>query len=377
MKEYPLFKVKINTDDAFKNIREVLESGYLNEGVQVTKLKEKLSEIFDHKNVTPTNSCTSAIMMALKLSGVEKDDEVITTSMTCVATNTPIVFMGAKVVWCDINHKTGNIDPDKIESLITPRTKAVICVHWAGNPCDIESLAKICKKYDIKLIQDAAHAFGTKVRNKHVCHFGDYTCYSFQAIKHVTSGDGGALICNSNSDHKRASSMKWFGIDRDTAKDDKGEWKGQRWEIDIVEAGNKFHMNNIAAALGLSSLVTCDEVIAVHVRNADLYDKYLSSSNLVMPLSMLPNSLSTSWVYTVILSDNLDRDKVLKQLNESGIQAGLVHVPNHHYSCFRQSLTKLPETEKFHKQQISLPCGWWLEETDIEHISKRLLELVK
>ena len=377
MKNFPLFKVKVDTRDVLIRLEEVLNSGYLNEGKEVTQFKEKLSEIFNHKKVVLTNSCTSALVMALKLSNVQEGDEVITTSMTCVATNAPIKFMGAKVVWADINHLTGNIDPQQVKRLITPKTKAVVCVHWAGNPCDIEELEKICKENNIKLIQDAAHAFGSTYKNKHVCHFGDYTCYSFQAIKHITSGDGGALVCNNENDYKRASAMKWFGIDRDSAKDEKGEWKGQRWEIDVIEAGNKFHMNNITAAIGLSNLQCYDEVISTHKKNAALFDLELKKSSLVFPLKKENNAESSSWVYTIILDEKIDRDKILQLMNEKNVNAGLVHVPNHYYTCFNDSFVELPETEKFSKQQISLPCGWWLDENDVKYIANLFLQLVE
>ncbi len=372
--KYPLFKVKINLEDTIDRIKSVLSSGYLNEGVQVHEFRDALCDILDHKNITPTNSCTSAISMALRLSNVQPGDEVITTSMTCVATNTPIQFMGAKVVWADINSETGNIDPDQVRSCITPKTKAVICVNWAGNPCELEKLWRICRENNIKLIQDAAHALGSMYKEKHVCHFADYTCYSFQAIKHITCGDGGAIVCHSEEDHLRARAMKWFGIDRDKAKDLKGEWKGQRWEVDVEEAGHKFHMNNISATIGISNLASYEEVVGTHKRNGKIYDALFSESSSISPIKIESFSNSAYWVYTVILKDGINRDKIAERLNALGINAGLVHVPNHPYTCFKESLKDLPETDKFSRQQVSLPCGWWLKESDIEDIAKTLIE---
>jgi perosamine synthetase len=192
--KYPIFKVHVDTESALKQLKTVLNSGFLNEGETVTELTEFFKTYFNHKNVVPLNSCTSALTLALKLSGVKPGDEVISTSMTCVASNTPIHNLGAKIVWADIDSKTGNIDPNNIEKLITNKTKAVLCVNWSGIPCELDQLRAICKKHNLKLIQDAAHSLGAKFNNKQIHHSADYTCYSLQAIKHITSGDGGMLV---------------------------------------------------------------------------------------------------------------------------------------------------------------------------------------
>ena len=260
--KYPMFKVHINTDDALKQLEPVLNSGFVNEGEQVTELTNYFKNWFNHEQTIALNSCTSALTLALKLSDVGPGDEVIATSMTCVASNTPIHTFGANVVWADIDHGTGNVNPDKIEELITPKTKALLCVNWSGLPCDLERIYDICEKNNIKFIQDAAHSIGAEYNGKQVHHFAHYTCYSLQAIKHITTGDGGLLVVNTDEkEFQRAKALKWFGIDRDATKDEKGEWKGQRWEMDVVEAGFKFHMNNITAAIGLSQIPYINNII--------------------------------------------------------------------------------------------------------------------
>ena len=375
--KYPLFKVKIDTEDVLSRLRDVFNSGYLNEGTVVSEFRDRLCDIFSHDMVLPTNSCTSAISMALRLSGVGPGDDVVTTSMTCVATNTPISFIGANVIWADIDPATGNIDPESVKNVITEKTKAVICVNWAGNPCKLDELQAICDKSNAKLIQDSAHGFGSKYKGDHVCHHADFTCYSFQAIKHITCGDGGALVCKNKGDFVRARAMKWFGIDRNKAKDLKGEWKGQRWEVDIIEAGHKFHMNNISAAIGLSNLGSYEELVSKHIENASLYSKLFSNVSSISPINVENHSLSSSWVYTIVLDSRIDRDSLAKSLNDLGINAGLVHVPNHPYTCFKDSLSELPNTEKFSKTQLSLPCGWWLNSENIIEIAEHTIRLCK
>ena len=378
MKKYPLFKVHVPIDEALAQIRDVFESGFINEGSKVTELTKELQRILDADRLILTNSCTSSLTLALRLAGVGPDDDVVTTSMTCVASNTPIVTMGANIVWADIDPTTGMLDPSSVAKSITPRTKAVLVVAWAGTPPDLEPLLKICREKNVKLILDVAHAFGARYNNKPVHQWADYTCYSFQAIKHVTTGDGGALVCLNEDDYRRSKAMKWFGIDRDAAKDASGNWKGQHWDFDITEAGFKFNMNNVAAAIGLAQVPHIEQIISTHQDNARKYREAFSDSEHVTPLRVPQGSESVHWVYTVLLSSGLahHRDDILAQLNGEGILAGLVHVPNDAYTCFRDfQSADLPGVEEFFARQISLPVGWWLSADDIEHIAQRVLTI--
>ena len=373
---YPLFKVHIDKKSALEKLDKVLSSGFINEGAEVLEFQNKLCEFFDHNNTLAVNSCTSAITLALKLSGVNPGDEVITTSMTCVASNMPICNVGGKIVWADIDRHTGNVNPREVEKLITEKTKAVLCVNWAGLPCELEKLQNICSKNNIKLIQDAAHSLGATYKNQHVCHFADYTCYSFQAIKHITCGDGGALVCKSLDDFELAKKLKWFGIDREASKNEKGEWKGQRWDTDIINTGYKFYMNNIAAAIGLSQVAHFNTIINKHRTNALIYENELKKQPLVTPLTIDESSNPSYWVYSILLDKKLNRDNILEKLNKLGIKAATVHIPNHFYSCFKDSIRDLPETEYFGDQQLSLPCGWWMEEDDILKVIDEFKNLI-
>lgn len=378
MKQYPLFSVRINKNDALNNIARVFDSGYINEGSQVLELENKLKQFLGVQNLTLVNSGTSAITLALRILGIGQGDEVISTAMTCVATNTPIFNSGAKIVWADIDLSTGMICPKDAESKITHRTKAILVVDWAGNPCNLEAFANLSRKYSIPIIQDAAHAFGAKYLGKSIADFTDFTCFSFQAIKHFTTGDGGALICKNPKNHTLARKLKWFGYDRDKVKDEKGEWRGQKWAADISknEVGYKFNMNNLSAAIGLSNLDKIDETLRTHRENASVYKSLLASSPRIELLEELKNSESSYWVYTLKLKTRKDiRDKILEELNLLGIQAGLVHLPNNSYSAFKKFSIPIPNTENFSNTQISLPCGWWLNKADCEFIAINLLKL--
>jgi len=380
MKNYPLFKIHVNSDLALAKIQEVFASGFINEGVQVTELTKELSKILETEQLALTNSGTSALTLALKLAGVGPGDEVISTPMTCVATNTPIANLGAHVVWADINPNHGMIDPQSIMAKVTHKTKAVMAVAWAGTPPDLSEIRKVCDDLKIPLILDAAHAFGARYKDKQIHEFADYTCYSFQAIKHFTTGDGGALISKSVQDYDRSKSLKWFGLDRDKAKDEKGDWKGQQWDVDGEEAGFKFNMNNVSAAIGLSQVPFIKKLLATHQANAAYYDQAFSSFEAVKPATRPKDTESSFWVYTMKIDpakSSLSRDELLRILNAEGIMAGVVHVPNDAYTAFKSSQTDLPGVREFSSNQFSLPCGWWLKNEDLEHIAKRVKELTK
>lgn len=375
--KFPLFKVHIASNSAIENLAQVFNSGFINEGEQVIELENKLKTFLEVDNLTLMNSCTSALTTALRIIGVGVGDEVISTAMTCVATNTPIINTGAKLVWADIDANTGMISPASVESLITSKTKAIMIVDWAGTPADLTAFEKISKKYRIPIIQDAAHAFGATYNGQPISDFTDFTCFSFQAIKHFTTGDGGALVCRNESDHLLAKKLKWFGYDRDLVKDAKGEWKGQKWDADILpeEVGYKFNLNNLAAAIGLANLPSMPDVLARHRENAHKLQRLLEPHPKIKLLEYSDKAVSSFWVFTLRVNlDEKQRDLVIANLNSIGIGAGLVHLPNDRYSAFSKFKKQLRETELFASTQISLPCGWWLSLADIEFIAHALIK---
>lgn len=369
VKKYPLFKVHVNAPRALAAITDVFASGFINEGTQVAQLTEKLSERFETDRLALLNSCTSALSLALRLCEVSTGHDVISTPMTCIATNTPIVHTGAKLVWCDIDPESGMMDIHDLKKKITLSTRAVMTVAWAGVPPNLKEIYALCQSRGIPLILDAAHAFDAMIGDKFIHEFADYTCYSFQAIKHFTTGDGGALICKSQESFERAKALKWFGFNRDAVKDKEGNWKGQQWDADVVEAGFKYNMNNVSAAIGLSQLISIDDVLDVHRSNANHYDDLFANFKHITPIKKPENSLPSHWVYTV-RTDPQKRDELLKYLNLQGVMAGLVHIPNDEYTCFASSRAVLPGVRQFSREQFSLPCGWWLGPDDIIDIAK-------
>ena len=221
------------------------------------------------------------------------DAEIITTPMTCIATNSSIVQNGARIVWADVDPLTGNIDPDEIEPLITEKTQAIMMVHWGGNPCDIDRICEIGRANGIPVIEDAAHALGATYQGQPIGRHSDFVAFSFQAIKQVTSVDGGCLVCKEPEDDARGRLLRWYGIDREHGPGD------LRSEVDVAEAGYKFHMNNVAAAVGRENLKHLDWMLMRHRDNARFYDAAFRGRTTSRWRPENPDGASACWLYTI------------------------------------------------------------------------------
>ncbi len=221
-----------------------------------------LSKRLGSTHVLSVNSGTSAIYLALRLAGVEAGTEVISTPMTCTATNVPILEQGARTVWADFNPMTGNIGLDDVEHKITPKTKNIVAVLWGGCPCELDAINRIATKHRVKLIEVAANAFGATYIGKPIGSRSDSACFSFQAIKHLATIDGGALSCRSEDDFKRGQLLRCFGIDRE------GKRKDFRCGEDVEEHGYKFHITDVCAAVGVAQPKHIDPILDAHRENS-------------------------------------------------------------------------------------------------------------
>lgn len=345
-------------------MQEVWDSGFVTEGEYADRFEKSFGEWIGNPNVALVNSCTSALWLAAHMSGVGPDTEVITTAMTCMATNVPFANMGAKLVFADIDPTTGNIDPSDIEHRITDKTKAIVVVHWAGMPCDMNEIMEIAHRHDVRVIEDAAHALGSVYGGRLIGNHGDFVCFSFQAVKHMTTADGGALVMQNEEDAKRARKLRWFGLDRHH-KAPPGEPPQSRWEQDITEAGYKLHMNNVNAAIGLEQLKYIDVLIHKHIMNGRYYDEHIINPKVEL-LRRPDDRLSTTWIYSLLVDD---RERFKSYLEEMGIASDRVHVRNDVYSCFKEfhdpSLVNLTD---FDNRLINIPVGWWVDRNERKYI---------
>jgi len=359
-----LFKVHM-PKSVDKPLLDVLHSGFIGQGPVVENFESALCNFFENPYVLSLNAGTSAIQLALRLSNVGFGDEVITTPMTCTATNMPILAAGAKIVWADIDPLTGLIDPKSIEQKITDKTKAIIMVHFGGIPCNIDQINKIAKERDIKVIEDAAHALGATYKDKKIGNHSDFVIFSLQAIKHISTIDGGLLLCKKESDYRRGKLLRWFGIDREKPRQD------FRCEDNIEEYGYKFHMNDISAIIGIEQLKYIDQLLSKHIGNQLYYDKMLEGIKGVKLIPKDESVISASWIYTLHIKK---RDLFIKWMDENNVMTSRVHERNDIHSAFFSSQTNLPGVDKFNASQVSIPCGWWINDSDREYIVEKIIE---
>ena len=357
-KDIPLFKVFM-PESVMEPLRKVLFSGYIGEGPRVEEFERQLGPWFDNDNVLALNNGTAALQLALRLADAGWTDEVISTPMTCSATNEPIMVMGAKIVWADIDPWTGNIDPRDVARKVTPKTKAIICVHWGGYPCDLDELNTIAAEHGVRLIEDACHAFGSTYHGKPIGSHSDFAAFSFQAIKEMTTVDGGALVCKSKADCERGRLLRWYGIDRREKR------KDLRCEADIVEYGYKFHMNDVTAVIGLEQLKYVGKTIEKHRANAAQYDEAFKNLKAVHPLRYKKDRSSSHWLYTMRVKN---RPKFIEYMKKAGITVSQVHARNDAHTMFKDFKIALPGVDEFASEQVSIPVGWWLTQEDTSRI---------
>jgi perosamine synthetase len=351
----PLFKVH-TPDNIGQELQKVFDSGFISEGEQSDKFEQEFSNYIGNKEACLVNSCTSALTLSYDLSGVGPGKEVISTPMTCMATNEPIQTMGAKIVWADIDPTTGNIDPESVKKKINKNTAAIVGVHWSGIPFEIDAINEIANENGIKVIEDAAHALGSKYNGKLIGNHGDYVCFSFQAIKHLTTGDGGAIATN-NNDSSLIRKLRWFGLDR--------KYKGSKWEQDIERSGYKFHMNNINATIGLCQMPYLNMIVSSHIENGKFYDENIKN-NKITTLKKQSHVESASWIYSILVDD---RQSLKKHLYDHGIASDVVHVRNDKYTVFKDYFSgDLQGCDEFCSKLLNIPVGWWVSEEDREYI---------
>jgi dTDP-4-amino-4,6-dideoxygalactose transaminase len=359
----PLFAVHV-PKEVDKPLLDVLHSGYIGQGPKVDEFEQILSKYFGTRNILTLNNGTAGLHLAYRLSGIQSpEDEVITTPMTCAATNLPILANNGKVVWADVDKRSGLIDVLDVERKITPRTKAIVCVDWGGTPCDIDALMQLGEKYHIKVIEDAAHAFGTTYKNRKVGTLADFTMFSLQAIKHITTVDGGLLMCKSTEDYRRGKLLRWYGIDRETDR------KDSRIEEDIVDWGYKFHMNDVAATIGIVQMDHIDRILKMHRDNAKYYQASLPADFYVPHTKYLQYSCEPSyWLYTVVLPKAEYRDRFVEYMKQNGVQVSRVHARNDTHSAFKSSKCVLPNVTEYNNRMVCIPVNWSLTQEDKERI---------
>jgi len=338
-----------------------LHSGYITQGPKVEEFEGRVASFLGTDNVVALNSGTSALTLALRLADTKPGDEVISTAMTCTATNLPVLNCGATLLFADVDPISGNISPESIEKLITKKTKAILFVDWGGMPADLHEIVSIAKAHNLKVIEDAAHAFGAEYEGKKIGTIADFTCFSLQAIKHITTGDGGILTCKDTKDYERAKVLRWFGIDRSKLGLD------TRIDQDITEPGYKFHMNDLSATIGIAQMDYIDRIIQSHRKNAAYFDQHLDK--YFVRQSEGTDRKSAWWLYTLLLPSMKERDEFKVFAMKKFIQANQVHKRNDEYTIFKDvKHKKLTGVDYFADRMVCIPVHWGLSDHDLKAI---------
>lgn len=341
-------------------LEEVLYSGYVAQGEAVEAFERGFEAYIGGGHTLSLNSGTAALHIALILAGVKEGDEVISTALTAEPTNVAIKMVGAKVRWADIDPKTGGIDPDSVEQVINERTKAIIAVDYAGIPVNVKRLQEISATHNIPVIEDAAHALGASFNGKRTGNLFPFTVYSFQAIKHLTTIDGGALQILDKDLYEQGKIIRWFGLDK----------KLSRLDNNITVQGYKYHMNNVNATIGLVQLESLEQLVQKYIDNGKYLDEQLKGVAGIELIAYYPGSEPSYWLYTLKV-DN--RDGFVKMMADNGIMASELHKRNDLHDYLNDFPASLPNLDAFYSKMVHLPCGWWVTREDCD----KMVQLIK
>lgn len=377
MRNIPLFKVAMN-ERAGAALNETLRSGFIGQGPREAEFKDALSAQIGNPLILAVNSCTSALHLALHLlktrkppaepdffPPVEHGDEVLTPALTCTATNWPILANGLRLKWVDTDPETLNLSLEDLSEKLSPTTKIIMLVHWGGYPVDLNQVRELQEvslaRFGFRpyVIEDCAHSWASTYEGRRLGNHGNICAFSFQAIKHLTCGDGGALVLPMQELYRRGKLLRWFGIDREARTD-------FRCEDDIEEYGFKFHMNDINATIGLMNLEIVDDVIARHRDNARFYNTQLQGTpGLRLLQESRDDRESSYWIYSMLVEN---RAGFVQRMSEAGIMVSPVHNRNDFHTCVAEFASPLPRLDYVSERMISIPVGWWVNGEDREYI---------
>lgn len=364
-KKIPVFVPSIGVD-TLKHLTDAFDVGWLGMGNTTLAFEEQLSEYLglDGRYVVCANTGTSAAHLALRAAGVGPGDEVITPSFNYVADHQSIRMTGAAVVMCDIRDDDLGIDIASAESMITPRTKAIVPLHFSGIPCRLDDVYALAKRHGLRVVEDACHAFGSTVGGAKIGSFGDLQFFSFDPVKIITSIDGGCIVTSSQEEFERMRNMRLLGVDKDTTL----RYKNARaWEYDVVSEGYRYHMTNIFASVGVSQLKRADEFI--HHRQR-ICTRYSAAFDGIDGLRVLRRDYGDVSPFIYSLRVTADRrEALIAHLKDLDIEVGIHFVPVHRHTYFEDSrCSPMPVTDRVVGEVITLPLHSLMVEEDVERV---------
>ena len=360
--------------DAEKSaVMRVLDHEFLGMGAEVQEFEQAHSEFFGRPAICVTNG-TAALQLALQGAGVGSGDEVLVPSLTYVASFQAISATGAKPIACDVQPDTLNLCWRDAERRVTKRTKAIMPVHYSGGVSGLGHIYAFAEKFSLRVIEDAAHAFGTMFSDQRVGGFGDIACFSFDGIKNITSGEGGCVVTDDARVLECIRNSRLLGVEKDSEK----RYAGQRsWEFNVTAQGWRYHMSNIMAAIGLAQLERFPEMAATRQSLAREYDKLLNGHESI---KVIPRDYDAvvPHIYVVLINGLNDRRSLQESLLARGIQTGIHYQPNHNLDFFHNAESVcLPITDMVYPKMMTLPLHPDLTKQDVEYVCDELKNLLK
>lgn len=363
------------TDEEINAVVDSIKSGWLTMGPKTIEFEEKFKEYIGCEHAVSMNSATAALHLALKAIGLKRGDEVILPTNTFVATAEVVTYFDAIPVLCDIEESTHNIDVLKIEELITSKTKAIIPVHFAGQPCDMDEIYAIANKYALKVIEDAAHAMPSKYKNEYIGNLkgSDITCFSFYATKTLSTGEGGMATTNNEAYAKSMKINRLHGISRDAW--DRYTVKGS-WFYEIVDNGCKYNTTDINASLGLIQLQKQEELRIKRELIANKYYKgFVDCKNIILPI--VKEDRQTAWHLYVIKINN--RDTVIEKLKEVGVGCSVHFIPVHKHPYYKNTYGYInesyPVANSVFERSLSLPIFPDMTDDEIKYVIENVIKV--
>lgn len=375
----PYGKQFIDEDD-IQAVISVLKGDFITTGPMIKHFEEQVAAYVGAKYAVAFSSGTAALHGACFAAGISDGDEVITTSMTFAASSNCVLYQGGVPIFTDIKSDTYNIDPNLIKDKITNKTKAIIPVHFTGQPAELDKILKIAQEYNLIIIEDAAHALGATYKNKKIGSIGDMTMFSFHPVKHITTGEGGVITTNNENYYKELLQFRTHGITRDPNKliDNHGPWY---YEMQFL--GYNYRMTDIQAALGLSQLKKLDSFVEKRKKYAAMYDAQLKD----LPEIILPRQLDyadSSW-HLYIIRLNLpmlttNRKEIFQALQKENIGVNVHYIPVHTHPFYQRLGYKLgicPQAERLYEEVITLPLFSGMTEKDVRDVTEAVRKVIK
>jgi len=348
------------SDRAVDAVTKVLKSRWIGQGPLVEEFEQKFGARFAGQYPTlAVRAGTDALHLAYILAGLQPGDEVISPLFTCAATNIPLRYLGVKIVFADVQLDTLNIDQADVRRRITDKTKAIVCIHHGGLPCDMAELQAIADEYGLKLIEDAAHALGATYRGQSIGQISDFTMFSFAAVKNITTGDGGMLIMRDAALLDKARRLRSAGTDR------KAKQAGN-WENDIFEIGYRYQTSDIAAAMGLAALDEFDDILAHRRSLLEQYERELVNiPGLTVVGTGHRDRTHAAWMCTILAER---REALQKKLREQNIESSQVHYRNDRYCVFGGRRDDFPNMDSIEENYLHLPLHTRMDGSDVARI---------